>query len=122
MKGYHVPRRFGWDTHGVPVEHIVDKNLGITGREDVLKLGIDKYNAECRAIVMTYASEWKATIERVGRWIDVENDYKVGLPTEFPLPPHVFPTPSYTNKVSGSSLVVGSHLHGILLVGVQAAL
>ncbi|KAB5589114.1 Isoleucyl-tRNA synthetase [Ceratobasidium theobromae] len=74
--GFHVERRFGWDTHGLPVEHEIDKKLGITGRDDVMKLGIDKYNAECRAIVMRYASEWRATVERMGRWIDFDNDYK----------------------------------------------
>jgi isoleucyl-tRNA synthetase len=71
-----VPRRFGWDTHGVPVEHEIDKKLGITSRADVLAMGIDKYNAECRAIVMRYSSEWRATVERMGRWIDFDNDYK----------------------------------------------
>ncbi|KAG8716690.1 isoleucine--tRNA ligase [Ceratobasidium sp. 395] len=74
--GFHVERRFGWDTHGLPVEHEIDKKLGITGREDVLAMGIDKYNAECRAIVMRYAGEWRATVERMGRWIDFDNDYK----------------------------------------------
>ncbi|KDN40480.1 hypothetical protein RSAG8_08100, partial [Rhizoctonia solani AG-8 WAC10335] len=74
--GYHVERRFGWDTHGLPVEHEIDKKLGITGKEDVMKMGIDKYNAECRAIVMRYSSEWRATVERMGRWIDFDNDYK----------------------------------------------
>jgi isoleucyl-tRNA synthetase len=71
-----VPRRFGWDTHGVPVEHEIDKKLGITSRGDVLAMGIDKYNAECRAIVMRYSSEWRATVERMGRWIDFDDDYK----------------------------------------------
>jgi isoleucyl-tRNA synthetase len=74
--GFHVERRFGWDTHGLPVEHEIDKKLGITGRDDVLKMGIDKYNAECRAIVMRYSSEWRRTVERIGRWIDFDNDYK----------------------------------------------
>ncbi|OSD03974.1 isoleucine-tRNA ligase [Trametes coccinea BRFM310] len=74
--GYHVTRRFGWDTHGLPVEHEIDKKLGITSRDDVMKLGIDKYNAECRAIVMRYSSEWRRTVERMGRWIDFDNDYK----------------------------------------------
>jgi hypothetical protein len=74
--GFHVERRFGWDTHGLPVEHEIDKKLGITGREDVMKMGIDKYNAECRSIVMRYSSEWRATVERMGRWIDFDNDYK----------------------------------------------
>ncbi|EKM53938.1 uncharacterized protein PHACADRAFT_257438 [Phanerochaete carnosa HHB-10118-sp] len=76
VSGHHVTRRFGWDTHGLPVEHEIDKKLGITGREDVTKMGIDKYNAECRAIVMRYSSEWRATVERMGRWIDFDNDYK----------------------------------------------
>ncbi|KZS93950.1 hypothetical protein SISNIDRAFT_474059 [Sistotremastrum niveocremeum HHB9708] len=74
--GFHVERRFGWDTHGLPVEHEIDKKLGITGRDDVLKMGIDKYNAECRAIVMRYSSEWRNTVVRMGRWIDFDNDYK----------------------------------------------
>lgn len=72
-----MERRFGWDTHGLPVEHEIDKKLGITSKEDVLKMGIPAYNAECRAIVMRYAHEWERTVERMGRWIDFENDYKV---------------------------------------------
>ncbi|TFK23968.1 isoleucine-tRNA ligase [Coprinopsis marcescibilis] len=76
VSGYHVTRRFGWDTHGLPVEHEIDKRLGITGKEDVMKMGIDKYNAECRSIVMRYSSEWRQTVERMGRWIDFDNDYK----------------------------------------------
>ena len=74
--GHHVIRRFGWDTHGLPVEHEIDKKLGITGREDVMKMGIAAYNAECRSIVMRYAGEWRRTVERMGRWIDFDNDYK----------------------------------------------
>lgn len=80
MNGYHVERRFGWDTHGLPVEHEIDKKLGITGKEDVMKMGIDKYNQECRAIVMRYADEWRRTIRRMGRWIDMDNDYKTLYP------------------------------------------
>lgn len=82
VSGHHVPRRFGWDTHGLPIEHEIDKKLGIKSREDVLKMGVDKYNAECRAIVMRYSSEWRATVERMGRWIDFDNDYKT-LNTSF---------------------------------------
>jgi isoleucyl-tRNA synthetase len=74
--GYHVLRRFGWDTHGLPVEHEIDKKLGITGKEDVMAMGIDKYNLECRKIVMRYSTEWRRTVERLGRWIDFDNDYK----------------------------------------------
>lgn len=80
MNGYHVERRFGWDTHGVPVEHEIDKKLGITGKQDVMAMGIDKYNCECRAIVMRYADEWRRTIGRLGRWIDFDNDYKTLYP------------------------------------------
>ncbi|EIN11287.1 isoleucine-tRNA ligase [Punctularia strigosozonata HHB-11173 SS5] len=76
VSGHHVTRRFGWDTHGLPVEHEIDKKLGITGRDDVMKMGIDRYNEECRAIVMRYSSEWRRTVERMGRWIDFDNDYK----------------------------------------------
>ncbi|KAF8160771.1 tRNA synthetases class I-domain-containing protein [Crassisporium funariophilum] len=76
VSGFHVTRRFGWDTHGLPVEHEIDKRLGITGKEDVMAMGIAKYNEECRSIVMRYSSEWRQTVERMGRWIDFDNDYK----------------------------------------------
>ncbi|KAA8896279.1 tRNA synthetases class I-domain-containing protein [Sphaerosporella brunnea] len=81
MKGYHVPRRFGWDTHGLPIEYEIDKALNIQSKQDVLDMGIDKYNAECRAIVMRYSTEWRQTIDRLGRWIDFDNDYKSMYPT-----------------------------------------
>ncbi len=74
--GHHVERRFGWDTHGLPVEHIIDKLFNITSKQDVMDLTIPKYNAECRAIVMKYASEWKVMVEKMGRWIDFDNGYK----------------------------------------------
>ncbi|KAK6463905.1 isoleucyl-tRNA synthetase [Scheffersomyces coipomensis] len=80
MNGHHVERRFGWDTHGLPVEHEIDKKLGITSKEDVYAMGIENYNNECRAIVMRYADEWRRTIRRVGRWIDMDNDYKTLYP------------------------------------------
>ena len=79
MKGRHVERRFGWDTHGLPIEHEIDKKLGISGRDAVMKMGLKKYNEECRAIVMRYSTEWRKTIDRLGRWIDFDNDYKVLL-------------------------------------------
>ncbi|ODQ68035.1 hypothetical protein NADFUDRAFT_48695 [Nadsonia fulvescens var. elongata DSM 6958] len=81
MTGHSVERRFGWDTHGLPVEHEIDKKLGITGKDDVMAMGIDKYNAECRAIVMRYSDDWRKTIGRLGRWIDFDNDYKTLYPT-----------------------------------------
>jgi isoleucyl-tRNA synthetase len=76
MKGRYVERRFGWDTHGVPIEHEIDKENGMSGRDAVNKFGIAKYNADCKAIVMRYAAEWRQTIDRLGRWIDFDNDYK----------------------------------------------
>ncbi|KAK4042770.1 tRNA synthetases class I-domain-containing protein [Parachaetomium inaequale] len=76
MKGFHVERRFGWDTHGLPIEHEIDKKLGISGKAAVMEMGLEKYNAECRAIVMRYRDEWRHTVERLGRWIDFDNDYK----------------------------------------------
>lgn len=80
MNGNHVERRFGWDTHGLPVEHEIDKKLNVSSKEDVYAMGIDKYNAECRAIVMRYADDWRRTIKRLGRWIDMDNDYKTLYP------------------------------------------
>ncbi|KHJ41785.1 isoleucine--tRNA ligase [Trichuris suis] len=79
--GFHVERRFGWDCHGLPVEYEIDKALGIRGPQDVDKLGIANYNAECRKIVMRYAGQWQEIVERLGRWIDFENDYKTLYPS-----------------------------------------
>ncbi|KAL1413503.1 isoleucine--tRNA ligase [Vanrija albida] len=79
--GHHVERRFGWDTHGLPVEHEIDKSLNIKGKDDVMKMGIAKYNAACREIVMRYSNEWKSTVERMGRWIDFDTGYKTLDPT-----------------------------------------
>jgi len=76
QRGYHVERRFGWDCHGLPVEYEIDKKLNIKGRPDVMKMGIDKYNEECRSIVQRYTGEWRRIVERFGRWIDFDNDYK----------------------------------------------
>ncbi len=76
MKGRFVQRRFGWDCHGLPIEHEIDKALGMSSNEAVEKLGVGGYNAECRKIVDRYTSEWERTITRIGRWVDFENDYK----------------------------------------------
>ncbi|XP_075511214.1 isoleucine--tRNA ligase, cytoplasmic [Primulina tabacum] len=76
MTGHHVTRRFGWDCHGLPVEHEIDQKLGIKSREDVIRMGIGNYNEECRGIVQRYVSEWEKTVVRMGRWIDFRNDYK----------------------------------------------
>lgn len=79
--GHHVERRFGWDCHGLPVEHEIDKQLNITTRDDVLAIGIDTYNEACRAIVMRYSGEWEKVVTRMGRWIDFRNDYKTMDPS-----------------------------------------
>lgn len=76
MKGRYVERRFGWDCHGLPIEHEIDKKLDMSAQEAVAKLGIKGYNDECRAIVDRYVNEWERTISRIGRWVDFENDYK----------------------------------------------
>ncbi|KAK4529419.1 hypothetical protein CCYA_CCYA01G0276 [Cyanidiococcus yangmingshanensis] len=74
--GHQVPRRFGWDCHGLPVEYEIDQKLGIRSREDVLKIGVAAYNEECRKIVLRYSSEWEEIVKRMGRWIDFQNGYR----------------------------------------------
>ncbi|MDA3863193.1 MAG: isoleucine--tRNA ligase [Deltaproteobacteria bacterium] len=74
MRGYHVDRRFGWDTHGLPVEMEIEKELGIVG-QDIKDIGIDKFNEACRASVLKYSKEWERTVLRTGRWVDFENRY-----------------------------------------------
>jgi isoleucyl-tRNA synthetase len=76
MTGHYVSRRAGWDCHGLPVEYEIDQMLNITHRDQVLEMGIDKYNDTCRSIVTRYTEEWETTILRLGRWIDFQNDYK----------------------------------------------
>ncbi|MFN7824256.1 MAG: isoleucine--tRNA ligase [Pseudobdellovibrionaceae bacterium] len=75
MKGYTVPRRFGWDCHGLPVENEINKQFQITSRKDILKMGVSQYNSACRGIVKRYSEEWKTTVRRVGRWVDMERPY-----------------------------------------------
>jgi isoleucyl-tRNA synthetase len=80
MTGRYVQRRFGWDCHGLPIEHEIDKKLGMSSQEAVEKLGIKGYNDECRSIVQRFTSEWEKTITRIGRWVDFEDDYKTMEP------------------------------------------
>lgn len=75
MQGFYVPRRLGWDTHGLPVEYEVEKEIGSSGKKDIEKMGIDKFNEACRNIVFRYTNEWEKTIDRMGRWADKENTY-----------------------------------------------
>jgi isoleucyl-tRNA synthetase len=75
MRGYYVPRRNGWDTHGLPVEVEVEKALGISGKKQILELGIAKFNQAARESVFKYKGEWETTMKRLGRWADFEHDY-----------------------------------------------
>lgn len=75
MKGYSIERRFGWDCHGLPVENEINKSHQIKSNKDVLAMGIKNYNAACRGIVQRYSEDWKKTVRRVGRWVDMENAY-----------------------------------------------
>ncbi len=76
MQGRYVQRRFGWDCHGLPIEHEIDKSLGMSSQEAVATLGIKRYNDKCRGIVQRYTEQWRKTISRIGRWVDFDNDYK----------------------------------------------
>ena len=76
MKGYRVERRFGWDCHGLPVEYELEKELHLTGRQDIEKMGIASFNEACRGIVLRYTKEWEKTIERMGRWVYFKNAYR----------------------------------------------
>ncbi|CAN5417217.1 isoleucine--tRNA ligase [soil metagenome] len=76
MRGYKVERRFGWDTHGLPAELEVQRQLGITDKSQIDEMGIGKFNDACRASVMKYADEWQAYVTRQARWVDFDNDYK----------------------------------------------
>ncbi|MBP6931594.1 MAG: class I tRNA ligase family protein [Candidatus Pacebacteria bacterium] len=76
MRGYSVPRRWGWDCHGLPIENIVEKDLGISGKKAIEEYGIEKFSEHARSKVLTYVSEWKKTVDRMGRWVDFDNSYK----------------------------------------------
>ena len=76
MKGRYVMRRFGWDCHGLPIEHEIDKKLNMSAQEAVAEFGVAGYNDQCRSIVQRYVEQWRHTITRLGRWVDFDNDYK----------------------------------------------
>lgn len=75
MKGFRVERRWGWDCHGLPIEQEIDKKHQFKSGEEIERFGIDKYNEECRSIVLRFAEEWKQVINRLGRWVDFEDRY-----------------------------------------------
>ncbi len=76
MRGKYVERRFGWDTHGLPIEALAQEALGVAGAPEIKKLGVDKFNEQCRSMVLKYVSEWRKTVTRMGRWVDFDHDYK----------------------------------------------
>ncbi|HVR80140.1 MAG TPA: isoleucine--tRNA ligase [Acidimicrobiia bacterium] len=76
MRGYRVERRFGWDTHGLPIEMEVEKRLGISGPDEIAAYGIDRFNQAARSVVQANTENWEVLTERIGRWVDFENDYK----------------------------------------------
>ena len=80
MRGKKVERRFGWDCHGLPVEYEMEKELGISGKQEIEEYGVAKFNEACRSIVLRYTNEWRQVITRLGRWVDFDNDYKTMEP------------------------------------------
>ncbi|MDO8667725.1 MAG: isoleucine--tRNA ligase [bacterium] len=76
MKGYRVERTWGWDCHGLPIENIVEKEMGSKSKKDIEKMGVEKFNELCRSKVLGYVDEWEKVIRRLGRWADMKNAYK----------------------------------------------
>lgn len=75
MRGYHVSRRGGWDTHGLPVEIEVEKQLGFTNKQQIEEYGIDKFNELCKKSVFTYIQDWEKLTDRIAFWVDLEDAY-----------------------------------------------
>lgn len=76
MQGYHVRRQWGWDCHGLPLENLIEKKLGLATKRDIEEYGVQNFNEAARGAVMEYADEWAQIIPRMGRFADMENDYK----------------------------------------------
>jgi isoleucyl-tRNA synthetase len=76
MQGKRVERRFGWDCHGLPAEVEAERLLGISGKADILAMGIEKFNQACRESVLRYTREWRDYVSRQARWVDFDHDYK----------------------------------------------
>ncbi len=80
MRGYHVPRRAGWDCHGLPVELAVEKELGFTSKSDIERYGIAEFNAACRESALKNVSAFAAMTERMGYWVDLDEAYLTMAP------------------------------------------
>ena len=76
MRGHPVPRRFGWDCHGLPIEALAQQALGLAGAASIVEHGVGAFNEQCRSMVQTYVAEWRRTVTRMGRWVDFDSDYK----------------------------------------------
>jgi len=76
MKGYRVERQWGWDCHGLPIENMIEKELGISGRRQIEEMGIDVFNNACRSAIQEIDATWDVIIRRIGRWVDFKNSYK----------------------------------------------
>jgi isoleucyl-tRNA synthetase len=76
MRGMKVERRFGWDCHGLPVENLIEKELGLNSKTGIEAYGVPRFNDACRASVLRYVGEWRRIITRIGRWVDFDHDYK----------------------------------------------
>lgn len=75
MKGYYVPRSNGWDCHGLPVEYEIEKELKMSGKKDIEKMGVARFNEACRESVFRYTHEWEKLLKRIARWVDFEHSY-----------------------------------------------
>ncbi|NQT25264.1 isoleucine--tRNA ligase [candidate division KSB1 bacterium] len=75
MQGFRVSRKAGWDTHGLPVEIEIEKQLGFTHKEEIEAYGVDKFNQKCRDSVFKYVKEWNELTRRIGYWVDLDNPY-----------------------------------------------
>lgn len=76
MRGFRVPRRWGWDCHGLPLENQIEKELNLATKRDIEVLGVEKFNEAARKAVLRYADDWKRIIPRFGRFVDMDNDYR----------------------------------------------
>jgi len=76
MQGFRVPRKWGWDTHGLPIETIVEKSLGITEKKQIEAMGLDVFAREARSKVLGFVADWKKTVDRTGRWVNFDGSYK----------------------------------------------
>jgi len=76
MQGFYVERQWGWDCHGLPIENIVEKNLGTKSKKDIVEMGVKKFNDLCRNQIFTFINEWETIIPRFGRWADMVHPYR----------------------------------------------